>query len=187
MGKTGGVASTERSGTGTRRTTRVAVTERADARPAERGGSDPAEATFAAAAGAAIGAAADAEIAANAATEADSQASQSAASAAISDAESVAADTAADVAHETSLAAHTAEVLATDAAARAATSILSFDPMPVVPQGQGTVLLEREPPQAFLPDTEDFDQFCEWALVSADDEPMVFAAWLNSIAGDIPD
>jgi hypothetical protein len=132
MGKTGGIASTERSGTPTRRRTRVAVMERADVRPAERGGSDPGEETFAVAAGAAIGAAADAEIAADVATEADSQASESAASAAISDAESVVADTAADVAHEASLVAHEAEVFATDVAARAATSLLSLDPMPVV-------------------------------------------------------
>jgi len=132
MGKTGGVASSERSGSSARKGTRVAVIERADVRPPEQRGSDPAEATFAAAAGAAIGAAADAERAADVAIEADSQASESAASAVISDAESVAADTAADVAHEASLVAHAAEMFATDVAARAATSLLSVDEGPFV-------------------------------------------------------
>jgi len=37
---------------------------------------------------------------------------------------------------------------------------------------------------AFLPDSEDFDRYCESMSISLDDEPVAFAAWLNTIAAD---
>lgn len=49
------------------------------------------------------------------------------------------------------------------------------------------IIAEKQRPQAFMPDAEDFDRHCALAGIQTGEEPMAFAVWLNSIAdeGDI--
>jgi hypothetical protein len=42
---------------------------------------------------------------------------------------------------------------------------------------------ETQRPPAFLPDAEDFDQYCATAGIPPDEEPQAFAAWLTRVSG----